>query len=109
MSFEQSGPLWAIDTKKPEKEKRFIFVRGGEKNLRLHGEVMLHFPSGELFKGHLTDNAIIEGSMVFRHDCFYVGEVKDLHAEGRGHFENGDSGYAYEGEWSKSLPHGKGK
>jgi hypothetical protein len=57
----------------------------------------------------MQNNQPIYGIFAFREGCFYVGNIKDLNAEGFGRYENRDNGYIYEGNWSKSLIHGKGR
>jgi hypothetical protein len=51
-------------------------------------------------------NEPVEGAFIFKKGCFYVGDISRFNAEGFGRYENADSGYTYEGSWSKSLPHG---
>ena len=99
--------VWQIKAKAHEKFVT-VFVRGGTKNEPLNGKAMLYFYNKEVFKGILSNNQPTFGLFVFGKDCYYAGDIKNFNAEGHGRFENADSGYTYEGLWSKSLPHGRG-
>lgn len=86
-----------------------VYCRGVLRNKEIDGEVTLYFPKGEIFEGTIISKQPVEGAFVFKKGCFYTGEISNNNAEGNGRYENHDSGYTYEGTWSKSLPHGKGK
>jgi len=52
----------------------------------LSGELTIYFPAGEIFAGKMQNNQPIYGIFAFREGCFYVGNMKDLNAEGYGRY-----------------------
>ena len=52
----------------------------------MHGEVVLYFPNGEIFEGFVKNRSPIEGIYVFKKGCFYVGEMSQFNAEGKGRY-----------------------
>lgn len=103
----ESEELWRVEVRRAE-GRQTVHGRGGSRSGGLSGSAVLYFPSREVFKGDLQESRPTFGVFVFRSGCFYAGEMRGFNAEGEGRFENRDSGYAYEGSWAKSLPHGRG-
>jgi hypothetical protein len=101
--------LWSMELKRTNKERRWIYVRGETNSEnKLEGEVSLHFPNGEIFEGRMQNGQPTNGIYVFKAGSYYVGAIANMNAEGEGRFEDQPTGYVYQGNWSKSLPHHHG-
>jgi hypothetical protein len=52
------------------------------------GLFLIHFPGKQYYLGHLRNNSPTNGIFVFKHGCYYVGNISELTAEGEGKYEN---------------------
>ena len=89
----------------------------GEESIVYEGEVeedyadgngCISFPDGSYFEGTFRKNCPINGIFLFKENSYYVGDIENFQACGKGCYENLMTGYKYEGEWKKNLPHGFG-
>ena len=48
----------------------------------LDGLFLIHFPGKQYYLGHIRNNSPTNGIFVFKHGCYYVGNINELTAEG---------------------------